>query len=254
MDSLTLKQLKQIPWNTRYVSGPDIPPEPPLADIARLVGIPFMKRPVKYALFYSWSEAIKSVGVEPARVLDAACGRGIISQILLFKGHKVSACDILDCFSADKRIDFKRVDLNHEFPYEDDSFDVVINSEGLECLEGSEHFIKETARVLKNGGRLILSIPYIHSLVSRFNFLRSGLLAGYDAALLDRQNILYLPFLKEFFKVVGFHIMVIKGNVPQLTLKSKVFNAVFGDLMFDTNNPVLRFSHSLIITASIAKH
>jgi SAM-dependent methyltransferase len=254
VDRLTTAQLELIPWNTKYVAGAGVPREPPVNKIKELVKVPFMKRNREYPLFYSWVEVVRGVGEKPCRVLDSACGRGIVSQILLFKGHDVYACDIeKDFFCADSAVKFRPVDLNQKFPYPDDHFDVVINCEGLECLEGSAHFLREAKRVLRDQGRVILSIPNIQSLVGRFNFFKSGFLAGYDAALLDRRNILYLPFLYELLPALGYRITDIKGNVPQLTIKSKIFNAVFGDFFHGLGNPVARFSHSLIITAQLTK-
>jgi SAM-dependent methyltransferase len=254
VDTLTKAQLERVPWNTRFVTGPGVPPEPPLDRIREFVDVPFLKRDRRFPLFYSWVEVVRSVGDEPCRVLDAACGRGVVAQILFFKGHEVSACDIeTDYFCADRRIKFQPCDLNGKFPYPDDHFDVVLNCEGLECLEGSAHFFKETARVLRRRGRLVLSIPNIQSLVGRYNFFRSGLLASYDTALLDRRNILYLPFLAELLPQIGFGLTGIKGNVPQLTLKSRIFNFLFGGFLKNLDDPVVRFSHSLIITARIEK-
>jgi SAM-dependent methyltransferase len=253
MDTLTLEQLKNIPWLDKYASGPDVPKQPPVHEIKKLVNIPFMKRSRKYNLFYSWSEIVKSIGNTPCRVLDAACGGGLVSQILFYKGHKVFACDIQNLFVADKHIDFKLVDLNKDFPYPSDFFDVVINSEGLECLQGSTHFVNESMRVLKNGGRLILSVPNIHSLVGRYNFFRNGLLLSYDTAILDRINIVYLPLVREIYKITGFRIVEIKGNVPLLTFKSRIFNALFGRIVFEKNDRIVRFAHSLIICAELRK-
>lgn len=254
MDTLTITQLEQVPWNTRYVTGAGVPLEPPVHRIKELIRVPFLKRSRAYPLFYSWVEVIKGVGDKPCRVLDSACGRGIVSQILFLKGHDVYACDIeKDFFCASSGIKFQPVDLNREFPYPNDYFDVVINCEGLECLEGSAHFLRESARVLRDQGRVILSIPNIQSVVGRFNFFKSGLLVSYDTALLDRRNILYLPFLKELLPKFGFRIIDIRGNVPQLTAKSRIFNAVFGDFLKGLENQFIRFSHALIITAQLAK-
>jgi len=249
MDTLSIEQLEQIPWNTRYVVGPEVPPEPPINEIRKLVNIPFMKRKKKYPLFYSWSETIKCVGKKPCKVLDAACGRGIISQILFFKGHDVFACDIENYFIADNHIDFRRVDLNSSLPYADNYFDVVINCEGLQYLKHSSIFIEEAARVLKNKGNLILSIPNIHSIASRYNFFKTGQLSGYNVHVLSRQNITYLPYLSELLTVYNFRIIDIKGNIPQFGPKLKILDYFLGRFLFGDENEVIRFSHSLIINA-----
>ena len=54
MNSLSIEQLKTIPWIKNYLSGNNIPQEPPLEDIHFLSNIPFKKRDRKYPLFYIW--------------------------------------------------------------------------------------------------------------------------------------------------------------------------------------------------------
>ncbi len=252
MDKLDFEKLTQIPWFSKE-KNPGAPNEPPLNKIKEYVRVPFLKRERNYPLFYSWVEIIKSIPDRPSVILDAACGRGIISQVLFFKGHHVYACDIRDYFQGDKRINFKLVDLNRDFPYPDNFFDIVINCEGLEYLESSGHFFKETARILKDNGHLILSVPHIASVVGRYNFFKNGVLVGYDLALFDRINIIYLPLLQELLKLNCFEITEIKGNVPLLTKKVKLFHALFGRFLFANQNDPLKFAHSLIIDARLRK-
>lgn len=44
-------------------------------------------------------------------------------------------------------------------PFEDNSFDVVINQEVIEHIENQESLLQECHRILKNGGHLILTTP-----------------------------------------------------------------------------------------------
>jgi SAM-dependent methyltransferase len=46
-----------------------------------------------------------------------------------------------------------------ELPFADDSFDVVCSFEIVEHVADAERFVAELARVLKRGGRLVLSTP-----------------------------------------------------------------------------------------------
>lgn len=253
MDTLDLEQLALVPWFSKE-RLPDAPSEPPVDKIKEYVRVPFMKRNRNYPLFYSWVEIVKSVPSPPLVILDAACGRGIIAQVLFLKGHRVYACDIQNYFCGDKEIDFKLVDLNRDFPYPDNFFDIVINCEGLEYLESSIHFLKETARVLKNNGHLLISVPHISSLVGRYNFFKSGILTGYETALFERRNIIYLPLLQELFNETGFRIVHIKGNVPQITKKARLFHALLGRILFPGQNDALKFAHSLIIDAELKKY
>ena len=149
MNNLTIEQLNQIPWNKKYVSGPEVPPEPDPEEIPGLLEVLFMKRDSRYLQFYTWHEIIKLVGVTPLKVLDAACGRGQICQALKFYDHNITGADIDNCFCANADIPFVQANLDLDFPFADEKFDVVINSTALLYLKTSEHFFNETKRILK---------------------------------------------------------------------------------------------------------
>lgn len=254
MKTLTKDQLEAIPWNKKYITGPDVPTEPDIEDIPQLIEVPFIERDYKFILFYIWLEIVSLVGIKkPLKILDAACGRGQIVQILKFYGHDVTGADISDCFCADKNIPFVQTDLDNNFPFPDNSFDVVINSTALHYLKSSEHFFSETKRVLKQNGKVIFSIPNISNLGGRYFFLRTGKITEYSSSILTRKNFLYPDYIFELIKSLGFSIEVISGNLPFLNFKIKLFDLLFGKLLFKTSDPVIKYSNALIISAIIKK-
>lgn len=254
MNTLTLNQLKQIPWNRIYESGPEVPPEPPIEEINKLVKVPFNKRDREYALFYSWSEILKYIGNQACRVLDTSCGRGQVSQALYMKGFDVSACDVEDYFCADREhINFQIVDLNEKMNYSDNHFDKIINCEGIEYLLNSEMFIKESRRILADSGEIILSVPNIHSFSSIYSFFRWGTLLSYSADMLTRKNIIYLPHLINLMKVHNFELVFTSGNVPLINAKIKLFTKLLSRFSAFHSNDYLKFAHSLILVFKLNK-
>lgn len=104
--------------------------------------------------------------VQTKNILDAACGSGYGSEMMAQAGasHTVGL-DISDesVKSANKKygsekIEFIVGDINH-LSYKAETFDVVISFETIEHISNGDAWIKESARVLKDGGLFIISTP-----------------------------------------------------------------------------------------------
>lgn len=104
--------------------------------------------------------------VEGHRILDAGCGSGPLSAALIAKGAIVTGFDssaaMLDL--ARQRLgdsaDLCLADLSKPLPFADHSFDEVVSSLVLHYLEDWLSPLAELRRVLKPGGRLILSVNH----------------------------------------------------------------------------------------------
>ena len=64
-----------------------------------------------------------------------------------------------------------QINLNEPLPLKDEVMDYVVCVEGIEHLENPFFLIREFARVLKAGGRLIIMTPNVMSINSRVRFL-----------------------------------------------------------------------------------
>jgi SAM-dependent methyltransferase len=59
-------------------------------------------------------------------------------------------------------------------PFRDASFDVVVSIEGIEHFENQSAFLRECARVMRPGGRLVLTTPNILHLGARLSAFLTG--------------------------------------------------------------------------------
>lgn len=117
-------------------------------------------------LFAAWPRA--------GRVLDMAAGSGAFARRLLEMGFTVEACDLFPEQFRVPEVPIKFADLSNRLPYDDGSFDVLSCLEGVEHLEDQFAFIRECWRVLRPGGRLLVSTPNILGMASRWRYFWTG--------------------------------------------------------------------------------
>lgn len=101
-------------------------------------------------------------------VLDAGCGTGNFSIALGGAGYRVLGFDLsTEMLKRAKEktkaneipVHFQQGSLTERLPYKDNTFDAVININALYMLQDPESTLKEFFRILKQGGKLVLSTP-----------------------------------------------------------------------------------------------
>ena len=152
------------------------------------------------------------------KILDIPAGTGALSHKLKEMGFDVHCCDINEDHFKLTELPFKKGDMNKRLPYDRDSFDYVICLEGIEHTENPFNAMREFARVIRKGGKLILSFPNYLNIEKRIKFLITGSLtrptnplpflggSTSDLAMLHLNPITYTT-LKFFLEVQGFSIV-----------------------------------------------
>ena len=105
-------------------------------------------------------------GVSPhSRVLDVACGTGVVALTAARSGAKVTGADLTPELIARARennkilgldIDFHEADVE-DLPFKTESFDIVLSQFGHIFAPRPEVALKEMLRVLKPGGTIAFS-------------------------------------------------------------------------------------------------
>jgi len=122
--------------------------------------------PVEIATTIPAAKLVKFAQVVPGqKVLDAACGTGVVALTAAGRGAKVCGLDLTPALLerahqnaavAGLKVDFVEGDVE-ALPYPDASFDVVLSQFGHMFAPRPAVAVKEMLRVLKAGGRLAFS-------------------------------------------------------------------------------------------------
>jgi methionine biosynthesis protein MetW len=134
-------------------------------------------------------------------VLDVGCGDARAYQARLMDvAREVHGVDISEHAVARARRKgvLARVhDLSNELPYTDESFDLVLCFEVLEHLFDPKYAVREMRRVLRPGGRLLVSVPNAGYFRDRLAMATRGeVLAGVT----DYSNPWKAPHIRFFTK------------------------------------------------------
>lgn len=165
------------------------------------------------------------------RILDAGCGSGPLFAALRDRGAVVSGFDGSAGMVEQARLrlgpdaDLRVADLGEPLPYPDDTFDDVIASLVLHYLRDWGPTLAEIRRVLKPGGRLIVSVdhPFMINLIHRkagprpdyfatYNWSEEWTLGGQTAQLSFWNRPLHA--MTDAFTAAGFRISVINEPHP----------------------------------------
>jgi SAM-dependent methyltransferase len=105
----------------------------------------------------------------PLRILDLACGFGRHANRLAVLGHAVTGIDLVDGFlqiarqdavAREATVDYRQGDMLHlDFDAEFDLVLLLFTAFGYFEDEGNLLVLKNIARALKPGGRLLLDVP-----------------------------------------------------------------------------------------------
>ncbi len=104
-------------------------------------------------------------------VLDLAAGSGATTQILLELGARVEAFDLFPEYFMVKEIECVRADILDRIPVPDAHADYIICQEGVEHFSDQIRAYKEFNRILKPGGKLIITTPSYSNLKAKMSYL-----------------------------------------------------------------------------------
>lgn len=168
------------------------------------------------------------------RILDIACGDGILSLKIAEKGCEVHGIDISENLIETASSFANQESIACEFivgdaenlPYPDGYFDKIVCSCSLEHFNDDIKALKEMNRVLKPGGRVVMTVDSLTYPISdelkqkhrkRYNvvnyYTREKLKERFEIAgiKMNRSEYILNSLITSFF----FNYIFIKANLPQ---------------------------------------
>jgi 2-polyprenyl-3-methyl-5-hydroxy-6-metoxy-1,4-benzoquinol methylase len=107
------------------------------------------------------------------RVLDFGCGNGDVVAFLRAHGRDASGIEldeprVRNALKPDARDHVRLYGGGVPMPFPDAGFDWIVSTEVIEHVPGIAGYVDELARLLRPGGRLLLTTPDITSIPSSF--------------------------------------------------------------------------------------
>jgi SAM-dependent methyltransferase len=152
------------------------------------------------------------------KILDIPAGNGLLAGRLREHGHSVVCADINRAGG-----DYVYADLNRPLPFHDAEFDTCLCLEGIEHVLDSAAIVREFCRIAKTGGRIIISLPNVQNIFSRFQFLCTGSFYQFTpwmsrhlnaGELIDRGHVAPLGYLqlRYLFEDHGARLVALDGD------------------------------------------
>lgn len=160
------------------------------------------------------------------KCLEVGAGSGEISKSLLSK-HEVIATDI-----SPKMVDVIKKKLKiktfvcdaEKLPFKNSSFDTVIASETIYYLDHPESFVKESFRVLKNNGKIIITSA--SKITEAYDRIRTMLRkVGFGLMYFDDKNRKFMS-LKEIGDLLINNGFKVKKNEMAILLPLRSFDKI----------------------------
>ena len=112
--------------------------------------------------------ALASSTHRPDSVLDLGCDTGgrtawVADRVGARMLHGLEIAPDRAEIAASRGLHVKVGDLSEPFPYEDETFDLVVSNQVIEHVVDTDNFVRESYRVLKRGARVVISTENLAS-------------------------------------------------------------------------------------------
>lgn len=159
-------------------------------------------------------------------VFDVGCGEGQLASILTEKGCQVDGMDIKLDRLAGSRHHYKNLiegDIEtFDFNRHGCKYDAVIFSDVLEHLKEPERVLEKAPLLLRDKGKVLISLPNVAYFLNRLALLR-GRWDYQDEGILDRTHLRFFTMQtgKKLIEASGFSIGGTVSELPVISSRWK---------------------------------
>jgi len=196
--------------------------EGPQSDTLRF--LKFLKKEQKYK-------------IEDRNILDLGCGTGRNSNYLAERGNKVIGIEISRtaleiaknrAHELGLAVDYRLGDIGESYKIPDNLIDVILDVTSSNSLneEGREIYLKESHRVLKNGGYIFVRALAKDGNKNVKNLLKQNPGREYDTYIIKEIGLTERVFLREdFIKMYGqyFKILHLEKKTNYTTFNNRIY-------------------------------
>lgn len=129
--------------------------------------------------------AVRESGSRADVIVDLGCGRGDVARRLEGLYGEYVGCDVVayEAFPHSRTVRFCEVDLNKPpYPIDGASASVVVSVETIEHVENPRALVREMVRVVRPGGRVIITTPNQLSLAAKLHLVANNQFPAFQEA------------------------------------------------------------------------
>lgn len=147
-----------------------------------------------------------------SKVLDVGCGAGNFSEFIKDKSCDYYGIEFIESLAdvgLKKGIKILIHDVNKGLPFDNETFDAVVLLDVLEHSISPYNLLNECYRVIKRGGRIVISVPNPSSLANIIVAVFH--LPGYPVVPEEHLQAFTLGEIKNLFRIIGLKFEEIGG-------------------------------------------
>lgn len=174
--------------------------------------------------------------IEGKTVLDIGIGEGFFSRLCLQKKAKTISLDFADPmiqYHKENNPDFTLVQADAQYlPFKNESFDTVLALDVIEHLPSPPNFLNEVNRVLRKGGRLILTTPNTGNIIEETLKMPFRVLSKFLPIKMREKDVDHCTHMKEF------SVRELRALLKTSNFKIRKFDTFNENILYKVLDPI----------------